>query len=454
MSGGLLAPMARPNSWKLITLAASLIAGGAISVAAQSLQMPALQTASLKLPIPPLTSQPVPCAEVSAADQPDSAIERGRDRPRILAFCAAGSFRRPLYASLVEAGLPPSVREEVIEAFGATLNLVLDVAEGDGFHVRYEQAMSGAPGEWRAVGPGRLLWAEVQSRAKGTIAIHRFRSNDGNERFWTATGKAAVPPVMRLPLVSVQVSSGFGMRPDPFDRPTSKFLGMGGPQHPDHAMATAAAEPSEAVKEEPKTEAKPKRRRLSPLSFSGFGASSSDFANGERAREPVVEMPVVRREQPKPQARPEDKPAELPRRLFMHAGVDLVAPTGTPIFAAGDGTVVGAGPNGPYGNWIRIDHPGRVTTIYGHLSAFGPDIKPGAEVKEGQLIGLVGNTGRSTGSHLHFEVWRNGQSVDPMASPELKLPVLNWAELQRLKQQVGKSLGQRGQELADRSLNQ
>jgi murein DD-endopeptidase MepM/ murein hydrolase activator NlpD len=424
-----------------------MTAAGALTAAAESLRLP-VQTASLKMPAVQQTP-PAACAGDSGlADDTHSVIDRGRERARIVAFCATGSFRRPLYASLVEAGLPPSVREDVIEAFGATLNLVLDVADGDGFHVRYEQAMSGE----RAVGPGRLLWAEVQSKAKGTIAIHRFRSNDGSERYWTASGKAAVPPVMRLPLVSVNVSSGFGMRPDPFDRPTSKFLGISGPLHPDHALATQP-EAIDATKDEPKKD-KPKKRRPSSLSFSGFSSSSGDFANGERGRETVVETPAAEPSTPRVDVKAVDKPAELQRRLFMHAGVDLVAPTGTPIFAAGDGVVVGAGPNGPYGNWIRIDHPGRVTTIYGHLSAFGPDIKPGTEVKEGQLIGLVGNTGRSTGAHLHFEVWRNGQPVDPMATQELRLPVLNWNELQRLKARVGRSLGRRGQELADRSLNQ
>ena len=93
----------------------------------------------------------------------------------------------------------------------------------------------------------------------------------------------------------------------------------------------------------------------------------------------------------------------------MHEGVDLAAPTGTPIYAASDGSVVGAAPNGGYGNWIRIDHTGKLSTVYGHLSEFAPGIKKGVQVSQGDLIGFVGNTGRSTGPHLHFEILINGK---------------------------------------------
>jgi Peptidase family M23 len=68
--------------------------------------------------------------------------------------------------------------------------------------------------------------------------------------------------------------------------------------------------------------------------------------------------------------------------VFMHEGIDLAAPTGTPIYAASDGIVVGATLNGGYGNWIRIDHPRKLSTVYGHLSEFAPGIKEGAEVSQ------------------------------------------------------------------------
>ncbi len=106
----------------------------------------------------------------------------------------------------------------------------------------------------------------------------------------------------------------------------------------------------------------------------------------------------------------------------MHEGIDLVASAGTPVYAAGDGVVVGAAPNGRYGNWIRIDHGGKLATVYGHLMAFAPGIEPGETVVRGELIGFVGSTGRSTGAHLHFEIQNDGRSANPITHPELKDP--------------------------------
>jgi murein DD-endopeptidase MepM/ murein hydrolase activator NlpD len=76
------------------------------------------------------------------------------------------------------------------------------------------------------------------------------------------------------------------------------------------------------------------------------------------------------------------------------------------------------------GNWIRIDHPRRLSTVYGHLSEFAPGIKEGTQVSQGDLVGFVGNTGRSTGSHLHFEILRNGKAVDPPGVPRRSAPIL------------------------------
>ena len=73
--------------------------------------------------------------------------------------------------------------------------------------------------------------------------------------------------------------------------------------------------------------------------------------------------------------------------MFMHEGVDLVAPAGTPVHAAADAMVMGAGPNGRYGNWIRITHAGNLATVYGHLSGFAPGIAAGSTVSRGDVIG-------------------------------------------------------------------
>ncbi len=97
----------------------------------------------------------------------------------------------------------------------------------------------------------------------------------------------------------------------------------------------------------------------------------------------------------------------------FHSGVDLAAPTGTRISAADGGTVVYAGYNGAYGNVIRIDHGGGIMTVYAHCSAIL--VKNGERVYQGQQIGKVGSTGRSTGPHCHFEVRVNGKAKNPLS---------------------------------------
>jgi len=99
----------------------------------------------------------------------------------------------------------------------------------------------------------------------------------------------------------------------------------------------------------------------------------------------------------------------------MHTGVDFAAPTGTPILAAGDGRVVQAGPNGGYGRWVLLRHDGGLSTGYAHMHRIAQGVRPGARVRQGQVIGFVGSTGMSTGPHLHFELHRNGKPVDPLS---------------------------------------
>ncbi len=97
----------------------------------------------------------------------------------------------------------------------------------------------------------------------------------------------------------------------------------------------------------------------------------------------------------------------------MHTGVDFLAPTGTPIYATGNGVVVEAERNNyGYGRMVMIDHGYGYETIYAHLSQI--QVKSGQEVKRGEVIGLVGNTGISTAPHLHYEVIRNGRKVNPV----------------------------------------
>lgn len=97
----------------------------------------------------------------------------------------------------------------------------------------------------------------------------------------------------------------------------------------------------------------------------------------------------------------------------MHQGVDFAAPTGTPIYAGGDGVVVERGKKGGYGNFILIRHGGGYSTAYGHMSRFKSDVQRGTRVRQGEVIGYVGSTGRSTGPHLHYEVRIDGRQVNP-----------------------------------------
>ncbi|GGY40196.1 M23 family metallopeptidase [Parvularcula lutaonensis] len=96
-----------------------------------------------------------------------------------------------------------------------------------------------------------------------------------------------------------------------------------------------------------------------------------------------------------------------------HAGVDFGAPRGTPVLAAGDGVVKLAGPRGTFGNYIRLEHSEGLETAYAHLNGFAKGLKQGQRVKQGEVIGYVGSTGRSTGPHLHYEVLVQGQPQNP-----------------------------------------
>ncbi len=96
----------------------------------------------------------------------------------------------------------------------------------------------------------------------------------------------------------------------------------------------------------------------------------------------------------------------------FHKGLDISGPSGTPIVAPADGVVIQAGRDGGYGNTLVISHGDGVVTRYGHLSGY--KVKAGQRVRRGDVIALMGSTGRSTGSHLHYEILENGTQVDPL----------------------------------------
>lgn len=97
-----------------------------------------------------------------------------------------------------------------------------------------------------------------------------------------------------------------------------------------------------------------------------------------------------------------------------HNGIDWAGPTGTPILAAGNGTIEEAGRKGDFGNYVRIQHANGYQTTYAHMSQYAPRTQAGAKVRQGEVIGYIGNTGLSAGPHLHFEVLVNSRYVDPL----------------------------------------
>ena len=124
------------------------------------------------------------------------------------------------------------------------------------------------------------------------------------------------------------------------------------------------------------------------------------------------------------------------KRIIIHWGVDYAAPKGTAIYAGGDGVVQVAKYNGGYGNYIKIRHNSEYSTAYGHMQRFAKGIRPGVRVKQGQVIGYVGSTGRSTGPHLHYEIVQNGRRVNPLKIKAAAGENLKGNNLKKFKTQV------------------
>lgn len=124
--------------------------------------------------------------------------------------------------------------------------------------------------------------------------------------------------------------------------------------------------------------------------------------------------------------------------MRMHKGMDFGAGYGSPIYAALDGVVQIAGRAGGYGNLVKLSHGGGIQTAYGHMSRIAT--RPGQRVARGQLIGYVGSTGMSTGPHLHFEVWKNGVSVNPRGLSFSTVQQLSGEQLRAFKAKVANLL--------------
>jgi murein DD-endopeptidase MepM/ murein hydrolase activator NlpD len=381
-----------------------------------------------------------------------SADETARDKallPFTRQLGASGIVTGSLADSMTVAGVPASSQLEALRVLANVIDLDRDIGNGDYFYVRHEESFTLAGDR---IGVGRVLWLEVVTRAKGTVAIHRFQPKGGDDQFWLTNGQAAAPPAFRAPLDVMTLTSGFGLRADPLDHPSSGTM----PSVVEVVTPPTAPAPQEITPS-------PQETRAVNRAYAGFDTgslgsardafgSSSDVDRimarrriraaeaAERQREDD-EAAARARAAPKLEARV--APAEpAVKRLFMHEGLDLLANVGTPIHAAADGVVLNFGPAGGYGNWVRLGHAGRLTTVYGHLSRFAPGLQVGAPVLRGELIGFVGNTGRSTGAHLHFEIQTNGRPVDPASWPATRRAQLAGADLALFKKQIVSSLAE------------
>jgi murein DD-endopeptidase MepM/ murein hydrolase activator NlpD len=138
----------------------------------------------------------------------------------------------------------------------------------------------------------------------------------------------------------------------------------------------------------------------------------------------------------------------------LHKGTDFAAPAGTPIYAAGNGVIKSYGANGSFGNYAKIEHANGYTTAYAHMSRYAKGLKRGSHVRQGQVIGYVGTTGRSTGPHLHYEVHINNKPVNAMS---LKLPTgrkLTGEQLGTFKAEMARIEALRDAEISERMVAQ
>jgi len=134
----------------------------------------------------------------------------------------------------------------------------------------------------------------------------------------------------------------------------------------------------------------------------------------------------------------------------MHQGIDFGAPSGTPIFAAGNGVIEEMGWKNGYGKWVKIRHNGTYETGYAHTSRFASGLKRGSKVKQGQVIAYVGSTGNSTGPHLHFEIMVDGKHVNPSTVKTVASDKLTGPALKAFKAQVA-ALQQQRRDLINRA---
>jgi len=248
---------------------------------------------------------------------------------------AQGHMQGSLYESAVKAGADSRIVSEAAKLFSHKIDFAREIHPSDGFKLVFDRKVTESG---RTIATGDLLYAEVNAKGQ-TTRFYRF-DNDGKTDYFDELGKNIKGFLLRTPLDSVRVTSGFGMR-----------------MHP----------------------------------LLGF--------------------------------------------TRMHAGIDFGAPTGTPVYAAGSGVIKEERWAGGYGHWLKIEHEGGWATGYGHLSAYASGLHVGQKVAQGQVVAYVGSTGMSTGPHLHYEIMKGNEKLNPTSAKVPQGTVLAGRELAAFKAQ-------------------
>jgi murein DD-endopeptidase MepM/ murein hydrolase activator NlpD len=228
---------------------------------------------------------------------------------------ANGTIDHSVFQAGLVSGLPPEPIVRMINLFAFDVDFQRDLQKGDRFEVLLEIHRDDKGDILRY---GEILYASLTIKDV-PVRLYRWHNEEDAVEYYNERGENAKKTLMRSPIDSARLSSGFGMR-----------------KHP----------------------------------ILGF--------------------------------------------TRLHQGIDFAAPTGTPIFASGHGTVEKAGWLGGLGNAVHIRHGKEFLTVYGHMSGIAPGIEAGKRLRQGEVIGYVGSTGLSTGPHLHYEVHVNDKPVDPL----------------------------------------
>jgi murein DD-endopeptidase MepM/ murein hydrolase activator NlpD len=291
-----------------------------------------------------------PAVVVSLSRALNGALQLNKMEEKIVdqTMVASGQMEGSLYVSAQKAGVSPELTAQVAKLFQHKLDFSRDIQAGDRFSMVFDRKVTPSG---RTVATGDLLFAEIQAKG-GATKLYRFKSAGMAEaQYFDELGKDIRSLLLRTPLDTVRITSGFGMR-----------------EHP----------------------------------ILGF--------------------------------------------TRMHMGIDFAAPTGTPVYAAGDGVVEKAGWAGGYGRWLQIKHGNGFETGYGHLSRWA--VKQGERVHQGQVVAYVGSTGLSTGPHLHYEIMVGGKKVNPSQFKAPPSVALAGAELAAFKAEKARIDGLVNQKLA------